>query len=95
MGITVIGGDNIEGINCHLCKNGFCIIKHISGRKSNHKCVEIPRNSDLVLVFTDYVNHTLCKYIKKEAQRMGIKTIFSKRSWSSLQPLLQADHLVG
>ena len=90
MNITIIGGDNIEQINCHLCENGFCIIKHISGRKGNHKCFDIPQNSDVVLVFTDYINHCLCKHIKKETQRLGIRTIFSKRSWSYLQALLEA-----
>lgn len=88
MGITIIGGDSIERINCHLCKNGFCLIKHISGRKNNHKCIDIPINSDLVLVFTDYINHSLCKHIKKETKRLGIKTIFTKRSWSYIQALL-------
>jgi hypothetical protein len=88
MNITIFGGDNIERINCSLCQRGFCIIKHISGRKSNHKCVQIPQNSDLVVVFIDYINHSLCGHIKKEAQKLGIKTIFSKRSWSSLQSLI-------
>lgn len=88
MNVTIIGGDNIENIHCNLCKKGFCVIKHISGRKNNHKCMEIPQHSDLVLIFTDYINHCLCKHIKKEAQRLGIKAIFSKRSWSSLQSLL-------
>lgn len=88
MCITIFGGDNIERINCKLCNNGYCIIKHISGRKNNHKCIEIPRNSDLILVFTDYVNHSLCKHIKKEAQRLGIKIVFSKRAWSCVQAQL-------
>ena len=88
MNITIFGGDNIERINCSLYERGFYIIKHISGRKSNHKCVEIPQNSDLVVVFIDYINHSLCAHIKKEAQKLGIKTIFSKRSWTSLQSLI-------
>lgn len=88
MGIVIIGGDNIERINCNLCKNGYCVIKHISGRKKSHKCVEIPKNTELVLVFIDYVNHKLCEHIKKESQKLGIKTIYSKRSWSSLENLL-------
>lgn len=89
MNITVFGGDNIKRINCSLCENGHCILKHISGRKSSHCYAEIPKNSDLVLVFTDYISHCLCKNIKKETQRLGIRTVFSKRSWTSLQSVLQ------
>ncbi|MBC2580016.1 DUF2325 domain-containing protein [Clostridium sp. DJ247] len=88
MFVVVVGGDNIEKINCNLCKKGFCVIKHISGRKSNHKCVEIPKNADLVLVFIDYVNHGLCEHIKRESKKLGIKTVYSKRAWSCVENLL-------
>ncbi len=88
MNVTIFGGDNIEQINCILCKRGFCVIKHISGRKSNHKCMEIPRNSDIVVVFIDYINHRLCIKIKKDAQKLGVRTVFSKRSWACLQSLI-------
>ncbi|MEQ8156473.1 MAG: DUF2325 domain-containing protein [Clostridiaceae bacterium] len=88
MGVVIVGGDNIEMINCHLCKKGFCIVKHISGRKNNHKHIEIPRKADLVIIFIDFVNHKLCEHIKKESKRLGIKTIYSKRAWSSVESLL-------
>lgn len=88
IGIVIVGGDNIGTINCNLCKNGFCIVKHISGRKNSHKYIEIPHNADLVLVFTDFVSHNLCEHIKKESRRLGIKTVYSKRAWSYLEPLL-------
>lgn len=82
MGIVIVGGDYFETINCNLCKNGFCIIKHISGRKNSHKSVEIPKNADVVLVFTDYVSHNLCEHIKKESKRLGIRAVYCKRAWS-------------
>jgi hypothetical protein len=88
MRILIVGGDNIEMINCHLCEKGFCIVKHISGRKNNHKCAEIPVNIDIVIIFIDYVNHKLSEHIKKEAKKLGIKTIYSKRAWSSVESIL-------
>lgn len=88
MGIMIVGGDNIKMINCHLCNKGFCVIKHISGRKNNHKCIDIPQNTELVIVFIDFVNHKLCEHIKKESKKLGIKTIYSKRAWSSIENLL-------
>lgn len=88
MRILIVGGDNIEMINCHLCEKGFCIVKHISGRKNNHKSAEIPINIDIVLILVDYVNHKLSEHIKKEAKKLGIKTIYSKRAWSSVESIL-------
>ena len=86
--IVVVGGDKFEAINCNLCDKGFCIIKHINGRKKTHQLEEIPKSTDLILVFTDFVNHNLCYHIKKESKRLGIRTLYSKRSWSCLQSLL-------
>ncbi|GIM27628.1 dihydroorotate dehydrogenase [Clostridium polyendosporum] len=88
MCITIVGGDNIAKINGNLYKNGFFVIKHISGRKKSHKCVEIPKNTDIVLVFIDYVNHKLCEHIKRESKKMGIKAVYSKRAWSYIETLL-------
>lgn len=88
MRIMIVGGDNIKMINCHLCEKGFCIVKHISGRKNNHKCAEIPVNIDIVIIFIDFVNHKLSEHIKKEAKKLGIKTIYSKRAWSSVASTL-------
>ena len=88
MGITIVGGDNIQRICCNLCKNGNCILKHISGRKSSHCFFEIPKNTDLIIIFTDFVNHKLCEHIKSKAKKMGIRTIYTKRAWSSIEVLL-------
>ena len=88
MSILIVGGDNIELINCNLCKNGYCVAKHISGRKNKHKCMDIPKNIDLILVLTDYVNHGVSNRVKKESKRLGIKTIYSKRAWSCVESSL-------
>ncbi|NTV90308.1 MAG: DUF2325 domain-containing protein [Clostridiales bacterium] len=89
MGIVIVGGDYFEKINGNLCKNGNHIIKHISGRKSSHNYAKLPQNADLVIVFTDFVNHRLSEHIKKETRKLGIKTIYSKRNWSSISSLVE------
>lgn len=88
MRILIVGGDNINMINFHLCEKGFSVVKHISGRKNNHKSAEIPINIDIIIIFIDYVNHKLSEHIKKEAKRLGIKTVYSKRAWSNIERVL-------
>ena len=88
MRTMIVGGDNIKMINFHLCEKGFYIVKHISGRKNNHKCVEIPINTDIVIIFIDYVNHKLSEHIRKEAKKLGIKIVYSKRAWSNVERVL-------
>lgn len=88
MYIMVVGGDNIETIHYNLYKNGYCINKHVNGRKNSHKICEIPYNTDVVLIFIDFVNHMLCEHIKKETKKMGIRTVYSKRAWSEVQSVL-------
>ncbi|MDR3593409.1 DUF2325 domain-containing protein [Clostridium sp.] len=88
MRIMIVGGDNINMINFHLYEKGFNIVKHISGRKNNHKCAEIPINIDIVIILIDYVNHKLSEHIKKEAKKLGIKTVYSKRAWSNVERVL-------
>jgi len=88
MNILIVGGDNIEVINCNLCKNGYCVAKHITGRKNKHKCFEFPKNIDLILVLTDYVSHGVSNHVKKESKRLGIKTVYSKHAWACVESSL-------
>jgi hypothetical protein len=50
--------------------------------------MDIPKNVDLILVLTDYVNHAVSNRVKKESKRLGIKTIYSKRAWSYVESSL-------
>ncbi|MHC1684773.1 MAG: DUF2325 domain-containing protein [Clostridiaceae bacterium] len=88
MSILIVGGDNIETINYNLCKSGYFVAKHITGRKPSHKSIGIPKNIDLILVFTDYVNHAVSNHIKKQSKKLGIKTVYSKRTWLNIESSL-------
>ena len=92
MSVLIVGGDNIEIINCNLCKNGYCVAKHITGRKPRDTRVAIPKNIDLILVLTEYINHAVSIHIKKESKRLGIKTVYSKRSWAYVESSLINNH---
>ncbi len=68
---------------------------HVAGRK-NSACrnFQIPCNTDLVLVLTDFVNHNLMKKAKKEVEKNEIDILYSKRSWSSIYTKLQENKMI-
>lgn len=92
--LLVVGGDSLGNIDKNLKSLGYNKIEHISGRKTRHRQVHIPQETDVVLVLTDYIGHNLCQIIKDRAKDVGVKTVFSRRAWSdiykSMQPLQEA-----
>ncbi|OEH84952.1 hypothetical protein BHU72_07100 [Desulfuribacillus stibiiarsenatis] len=84
MSILVIGGDRLGNIDKNLKGLGFTRIEHVDGRKKRHSQLNISNQMDAVLVLTDFVSHNLCKMVKDQAKDMGVKTFFSKRSWSDI-----------
>jgi len=89
MSVVVIGGDYMDSIEEKLGKQGIEVVKHITGRKTKDTCSALPKNAQAVIFFTDYINHnTLCS-LKNEAKKRGMKTIFSRRSWSHILQELQ------
>ncbi|MBW4828483.1 MAG: DUF2325 domain-containing protein [Clostridiaceae bacterium] len=89
MSILVIGGDCLGNIKNNLKQKGFDEITHVTGRRSKEQNYKVPKNTDLVLILTDYVNHQTSKNIKKQTKGSDSKLIFSKRSWSSISKSLK------
>lgn len=88
MSLLVVGGDNLGNIMNNLKRRGFDEIKHVSGRKNSQKFLTVPENIDMILVLTDYINHPMCKAIKKQVKSTNKKVIYSKRSWSYINKVL-------
>lgn len=89
MSVLVIGGDNLGNIKDNLKEEGFDQITHITGRRSKEQTYKLPKNTDVVLVLTDYLNHQTSKNVKKQIKNSSSKVIFSKRSWSSISKSLK------
>lgn len=86
MAIMIVGADNLGLIGENLRKIGIAEIYHITGRNvSDRKHCPLSRSINLVLILTDYVNHTTAQRIKSEAKALGIPLIFAKRSWRSIE----------
>lgn len=89
MSVMIVGADHLGNMRKYLKEYGITQIEHICGRKTaDRKRVDIPRETSLVVVLVDFVNHGTAKHIKEQAKNQGIRTIFAQRSWCSLQQQL-------
>jgi hypothetical protein len=84
MTAMVIGGDHLGSIDKQLKKQGFVMVKHLTGRKNSQVAEVISNRLDLVLVLTDYVGTKLSRVVKNEAKKNDVPVIFARRSWSAI-----------
>lgn len=89
MSVFIVGADDLGNIPANLLKAGVKSMKHFKGRKRVSEDIQIPANTDLVLVFTDYLSHNIAELVKRKAKEATLPVVFSKRSWSHLQEKLQ------
>jgi hypothetical protein len=80
MATLIIGGDKIDSIRDELLAQGVTDIAHWVGRKHGDKNNTIPKNTQRIVVLTNYVNHSLVGKIKKEAKRLNIPIEYTKNS---------------
>ena len=90
MSVMIVGADHLGNMRKNLEDYGIKEVEHICGRKTaDRKRFEISRETSLVVVLVDFVNHGTAKHIKEQAKSQGIRTIFAQRSWCSLQQQLE------
>ncbi|ASS86911.1 dihydroorotate dehydrogenase [Geobacillus lituanicus] len=87
--LLVVGADHLGHITDKLADSGFREIIHVSGRKVNMVKRGIPEHVDAILVMIDYVNHNLAKKVKEKAKSKDKPIYFAKRSWSSINAVLE------
>lgn len=80
MTALIIGGDKIDSIRDELLAQGVTDIAHWVGRKHGDKNNIIPKDTQRIVVLTNYVNHGLVGKIKKEAKRLNIPIEYTKNS---------------
>lgn len=79
-GVLVVGGDKVGAIENMLHEKGFRHVYHVSGRKKSEVKVMIPADTELIVVFINFVNHNLSKNIKKLAKQKQVPIVFCRRS---------------
>jgi len=86
--LLIVGADDLGIILKKLSSAGFHEVFHIDGRKEKTVKAGIPKNIDMILVLTDFVNHNLSTVIKQKAKSQSIPIFFAKRSWTSIYQTL-------
>lgn len=86
MNCIVVGADRLGNIPQLLEKMGIRIARHISGRASAHQRGDgpFPSNIDLLILFTDFLNHNAMRSYRRRAQAQGIRVLACRRSASCL-----------
>ena len=86
MNAVLVGADRLGNIPDSLATFGIQIQRHVTGRLSVHQrsMPALPRDTDLLILFTDFLNHNAMKNYRNQAQIRGIPVIACKRSASCL-----------
>lgn len=94
MSVVVIGGDYLGNIEKNLYSLGVTDLQHITGRKAVAKNkITVPRGTDFILLFTDYVNHRTADTVKQIAKSREIPVVYAKRSWRAIEEKLKQETL--
>lgn len=89
MNALLIGADSLGNIPNVLNAYGIEHFTHITGRKKGMRNTVIPSKVDIVIVFTDFVEHPVLKNIKAQARESNIPCVYSKRSVTHLSEKLR------
>lgn len=91
MNCVVVGADRLGNIPEVLETMGIRIAGHISGRAASHQrqAAALPSNTQLLILFTDFLNHNAMRSYRNRAQQQGIRILACRRSISCLVKELQ------
>ena len=89
MNATVVGADRLGNIPEILDRHGIGILKHITGRDAaDQRRRALPKGTQLLILFTDFLNHNAMKGFRRAAQEGGVPVLACRRSASCLSEAL-------
>ncbi len=80
MTALIVGGDYIKQLERIIADRGVRRIEHWTGRKSGDLRRTVPKDTGLVVLLCDYLNHGLARKIKTDAERLGLPVLYCRRS---------------
>jgi hypothetical protein len=86
MNALVVGADRLGNIPELLGDFGIRVLEHVSGRQTAHqrRGAAIGSDTQLVILFTDFLGHNVMKSFRNLAQAEGVPVIACRRSASCL-----------
>ena len=92
--VTIVGcdGNYLKSIISHLDSQGYVVNKHVEGRHKNaqHRSTAIiPKGTELVIMFTEYLTHNIKNNFATEAKKLGIRVLYCRTSVSDLRGKLE------
>jgi hypothetical protein len=89
MQATLVGADRLGNIPQVLGRHGIEILTHITGRDaSDQRRAALPRGTQLLILFTDFLNHNAMKGFRRAAVEQGVPVLACRRSVSCLMQAL-------
>lgn len=89
MRATVVGGDRLGNIPQVLEARGIRVVQHVSGRgATDQRRTALPRGTDLLILFTDFLNHNAMRAFRDAAHSVGVPVLACRRSASALHEAL-------
>ena len=91
MNAMLIGADRLGNIPKLLSDWNINITQHITGRHVSHqrKPQGLPKNTELLILFTDFLGHNVMRHFRNMAQTQGVPFIACRRSASCLAQSLE------
>ncbi len=80
MTALIVGGDYINQIKKIITGKGVRRIEHWDGRKPSDLRKIFHKETRLVVLLCDYLNHGLAKKVRGNAERLGLPVIYCRRS---------------
>lgn len=86
----IVGGDQIDGIKQVLTNHGIQHINHWSGRKVGDSNKVILFDTEIIVLITNWISHSITHKVKKSAMKRGIKVIYTPNGATALHNRLQS-----
>jgi hypothetical protein len=72
MSVLVIGGDKISKLQLFLQTIGATKTHHWDSRRNSTSHKQLPQNTDMVIMLTDFLKHNSMNHFKQEAKKSNI-----------------------
>lgn len=92
MNALVVGADRLGNIPQVLADFGIRVAHHVDGRQPSHqrKAPCLPRDTELVILLTDFLGHNVMKSFREAAGREKLPVLACRRSVCCVQKSLEA-----